>query len=153
MALRACGHGARVAFVHFIKTGEQYGESVSAKSVAGLELESFGLGCVGTPSDTRERSEHARAAASALASAREKARSDLYDMLILDEVNVALALDLIPVDEVLSLLDERPRRLHVVLTGRGAAEEIVARADLVTEMKLVKHPYYDGHPPVEGIEY
>ncbi len=153
MALRACGHGARVAFVHFIKTGDPYGESVSAKSVAGLELESFGLGCVGAPGDTRERREHAEAAASALATAREKARSDLYDMLILDEVNVAVALGLIPLDGVLSLLDEKPRRLHVVLTGRDAAQEIITRADLVTEMKLVKHPYYEGHPPVKGIEY
>lgn len=153
MALRACGHGVRVAILQFIKGGTLYGECVSARSVPGLDIEVLGLGCVGMPGDTRKREEHAAAAASALSVAREKVLSDLYEMIVLDEIIVAISLGLISLTDVLALIDEKPGRLHLVLTGRGASSEIVERADLVTEMKMIKHPYYDGKFPVEGIEY
>lgn len=153
MALRACGHGARVAMVQFIKAGTLYGECVSAKSVDGLEIEALGLGCVGMPGDTLDRREHKEAAARALARARDKALSGNYEMVVLDEVNVAVSLGLIPERSVLSLIDEKPKRLHLVLTGRGAGSEVIARADLVTEMKMVKHPYNEGKSPTEGMEF
>ncbi len=153
MALRACGHGARVAVLQFIKSGMAYGECFSAKSVSGLEIQAFGLGCVGMPGDTRSKREHVDAAAAAMASAREKAFGGRYGMVVLDEINVALSLGLIQPEEVLSLLDRKPEGLHLVLTGRDAPSEILDRADLVTEMKAVKHPYEEGNPPLEGIEY
>ena len=139
--------------MQFIKAGTLYGECVSAKSVPGLELEVLGLGCVGMPGDTLDRSEHETAAAGALARAREKVLSGAYDVIVLDEINVAVSLGLIPLEDVLSLIDEKPRRLHLVLTGRGASPEVVGRAGLVTEMKMVKHPYYEGKSPISSANY
>jgi cob(I)alamin adenosyltransferase len=153
MALRACGHGARVAIVQFIKAGTLYGECVSAKSIEGLDIDVMGRGCVGMPGDTLERAEHEGAAAEALALAREKTMSGGYDMVILDEACVAVSLGLIDETQVLSLIDEKPKELHMVLTGRGATPRITERADLVTEMRMVKHPYYEGKSPIEGIEF
>jgi cob(I)alamin adenosyltransferase len=153
MVLRACGQGMRVAMVQFIKAGTLYGESVSADSVSGLDLEVLGLGCVGMAGDTLDRSEHEEAAAGALARAREKVLSGLYEMVVLDEINVASSLGLISTEDVLTLIKAKPRELHLVLTGRGAPAEVVDRADLVTEMKMVKHPYYEGKSPRKGIEF
>ncbi len=153
MAMRACGHGLRVAFLQFLKSGDSYGECVSAKSVPGLEMQALGLGCVGMPGDKLSRSEHAAAAASALSLARTKALAGECDMLVLDEVNVAVSLGLVAVEDVLSLIDRKPARLHIVLTGRNAPSQVTDRADLVTDMRMVKHPYYEGKRPIEGIEY
>jgi cob(I)alamin adenosyltransferase len=153
MALRACGHGARVAILQFMKAGTFYGESVSAKSVSGLELETLGRGCVGVPGDTLARSEHEAAASRALNRARERIASGDYDMIILDEINVAVSLGLVSEDDVLSVISEKPQKLHLVLTGRGASARLIDRADLVTEMGMVKHPYYEGKSPREGIEF
>jgi cob(I)alamin adenosyltransferase len=74
-------------------------------------------------------------------------------MVVLDEINVASSLGLISTEDVLTLIKAKPRELHLVLTGRGAPAEVVDRADLVTEMKMVKHPYYEGKSPRKGIEF
>ena len=97
--------------------------------------------------------EHAKAAQEALAVAREALTSGVWDLVILDEINYAVKFGLLTVSDVLALLDLRPKSLHVVLTGRDAAPEIIARADLVTEMHLVKHPYQKGIKAQKGIEF
>jgi cob(I)alamin adenosyltransferase len=153
MALRATGHGIRVAFLQFIKSSRAYGEGIAVKSIPGLEFEVLGAGYVGIKGDTKTREEHVSAARAALDVAREKAGSRRYGMIVLDEVNVALSLGLIAVSDVISFIDERPRGLHLVLTGRGAPEEIIEKADIVTDMKAVKHPFFKGAPAREGIEY
>ena len=153
MGLRACGHGMRVAFLQFIKSSRTYGEDAAVDKVPGFELEVLGAGYVGIKGDDKTRQEHAAAAMAALDVARDRALSGRYDMVVLDEINVALSLGLIPLDEVLAFIDARPKEVHVVLTGRGAPEELIERADLVTEMKAVKHPFFEGRPAQEGIEF
>jgi cob(I)alamin adenosyltransferase len=79
--------------------------------------------------------------------------SDRYDMVILDEINYVISYGLLPVEEMLKLLEERPERLHIILTGRDAHNKIIDKADLVTEMKEIKHPYSKGIKAQKGIEF
>lgn len=97
--------------------------------------------------------EHSRAAREALADARAAIESGRYDLIVLDEINYAVKFGLLRVEDVLGLLEARPAGLHLVLTGRDAAPEVIARADLVTEMRLVKHPYQAGVKAQRGIEF
>ena len=85
--------------------------------------------------------------------AREVVMSGEYDVVILDEVNVAIYFGLVSLDEVLSLIKEKPEHVELVLTGRKAPRELIDVADLVTEMREVKHPYRRGMPPRPGIEF
>ncbi|HET8760221.1 MAG TPA: cob(I)yrinic acid a,c-diamide adenosyltransferase, partial [Nitrospiria bacterium] len=94
----------------------------------------------------------AAAAREGLARAREAVTAGDYQVVILDELNVALKKKLLPVEDVVALLDARPVQLHLVLTGRGAPEELLERADLVTEMRCVKHPFQRGIPAQVGID-
>ena len=85
--------------------------------------------------------------------AREEIQSGQWDLIILDEINYAVKFGLLAVDKVLSLLDEKPPALHLLLTGRDAAPALIDRADLVTEMRLIKHPYQKGIKAQKGIEF
>jgi cob(I)alamin adenosyltransferase len=151
-ALRALGQGLRVAILQFIKNLET-GESLLLADYAARRPESLfyrrlGLGCLrGLP-----RPEDLAKAAEALALARELAAAD-YDLLVLDEICVADALGLIETSEVVRLIESRRPGLHLFLTGRGAAPEIVALADTVTEMKPVKHAYERGVAARRGREF
>lgn len=154
MAVRAVGYGMRVAMVQFVKGSLHYGELDGAKRLAPeFELTPMGKGFVGIMGDTLPFSEHAAAAKKALAAARKKMLSGRYDILILDEVNVALKLGLIDLAEVIALIEARPGDVHLILSGRGAHEEVVRRAHLVTEMRNVKHPYEQGIEAQKGIDY
>ncbi|MDR2724718.1 MAG: cob(I)yrinic acid a,c-diamide adenosyltransferase [Candidatus Adiutrix sp.] len=150
--LRALGQGLRVAFLQFIKNQET-GEGLfladhAARRPESLFYRRLGLGCFrGKP-----RPEDLAQAALALALARELAAKD-YDLLVLDEICVAQALGLIETAEVVRLIETRRPGLHLFLTGRGAAPEIVALADTVTEMKPVKHAYEKGVPARRGLEF
>ncbi len=95
----------------------------------------------------------ARMAQEALDHAREILTSEEYDLVILDEVNVALEWKLIELENLLSLLDDKPEKVELVLTGRYAHPEVIARADLVTEMREIKHPYKSGVASRRGIDY
>ena len=157
LALRAWGDGLSVLILQFIKGGWHYGElhaiDALAKSDAGgtIELRQRGLGF--TRKGDVEEAEHKRAAREALDEAREEITSGAWNLIILDEINYAVKFGLLDVHDVLALLDVRPPSLHIVLTGREAASEIIARADLVTEMKLVKHPFQQGVKAQKGIEF
>ncbi len=154
MAVRAVGYGMRVAMVQFVKGSLHYGELDGAKRLAPeFELTPMGKGFVGIMGDTLPFSEHAAAAKKALAAARKKMLSGRYDILILDEVNVALKLGLLDLAEVIALIEARPDDVHLILSGRGAHEEVVRRAHLVTEMRNVKHPYEQGIEAQKGIDY
>lgn len=174
-ALRAVGEGKRVLMVQFIKGPWKSGEDYliekiknqklklqiqDQKLLKGLEtLYDFeiiktGRGFVGILGDTLPIEEHRKAAAEGLALARREIESGNWDMVILDEVNNAVHLDLISKEAVLELTNATKGRLeHLILTGRDAPQEFLDAADLVTEMRDVKHPYEQGIRARRGLEY
>ena len=154
MAVRAVGYGMRVAMIQFIKGSLHYGELDGAKRLAPeFELIPMGKGFVGIRGDALPFAEHAEAAKKALGTARRKMLSGTYDVVILDEVNVALSLGLLELSDVIALIEARPENVHLILSGRGAHEEVVRRAHLVTEMRSVKHPFELGIEAEKGIDY
>jgi len=153
MALRACGHGMRVLMVQFIKGGRPTGELAAAERLRPeFEIRRFGKGFVCT--GVRKPSpEDVAAAQEGLAFAREAVASGRYQMVILDEINYAVRYGLVPIGDVMRLVNEKPAALHLVLTGRDAHPTLVARADLVTEMCAIKHPFDSGRKATRGIEF
>jgi cob(I)alamin adenosyltransferase len=155
IALRSCGHNMRVSMIQFVKSVTNSGEELAAQRLKPeFELLTAGRGFVNIPGDNVPLPEHQRAAEEAFALAQQRITSGYWDVVILDEINVATALGLLDVSKVLALLRSKPQRLHVVLTGRDAHADLVAMADLVTEMRSVKHPYDDhGMDAQQGIDY
>jgi cob(I)alamin adenosyltransferase len=154
MAMRAIGRGWQVLMVQFMKGTWHYAELDTAKRLApDFDIVPMGVGFYKILDDHHTEEEHHQAAAKALAFAREKMVSGKYDMLILDEVNNAMSTGLLAIADVMKLLDDKPSDFTVVLTGRGASQEIIDRADLVTEMREVKHPYQKGIFAQKGIDF
>lgn len=151
LALRAAGRGLKVYIVQFIKGGFDYGELYVVDRLPNVTLKAFGRGKFVTEKPAGK--EDAELAEQALALAEKVVRSGDYDVVVLDEVNVALSLKLVSLQRVLELVKSKPSHVELVLTGRDAPKEIVEAADLVTEMKEVKHPYKKGFPARKGIEY
>lgn len=154
MALRAVGRGWQVLMIQFGKGGWHYAELDSSQRLAPeFEIVPMGLGFYKILDDMHTETEHRGAAKNALAFARDQMLSGKYDLVILDEINGVLAAGLLALDDVLEFLDARPRALTLVLTGRYAPQALVDRADLVTEMREIKHPYQRGHLAQKGIDY
>ena len=151
LALRAVGRGLKVYIIQFIKGGFDYGELYAIKKLPNLKLEAFGHGRFITEKPPRE--DDVRSAKKALDLARDIIESGEYDIVILDEINVALALELIKVQDVVDLAKGKPEHVELILTGRNVPQKIIDVADLVTEMREVKHPFKQGVPPRKGIEY
>ena len=149
MAFRALGHGFSVLMVQFIKGSWKYGELESAKKFEKFKLVPMGRGFV--PTDGSVDDEDRQAAAKALAYAREQMKA--YDMVILDEVNYAVTFGLLDETAVLTVIDEKPPATHLILTGRNAGQPVIDRADLVTEMREIKHPYQQGIKAQRGVEF
>jgi cob(I)alamin adenosyltransferase len=153
-ALRAIGYGKRVCVIQFIKGDWHYGELDAARRLEPeLEWHRAGLGFYRIMGDDRPEADHRRAAAEGLALARDKIRSGDYLLVILDEINNAVAEGLLAVDDVLEALRGKPDHVHVFLTGRGAHPRILEIADLVTEMREVKHPFREGLLAQKGFDY
>ncbi|MBE3519120.1 MAG: cob(I)yrinic acid a,c-diamide adenosyltransferase [Firmicutes bacterium] len=153
LALRQVGWGRRVLVIQFMKgRGNVYGERIAAeKYLPLLEIEQHGRDefvnlCNPDPVDIQ-------LAQNALARAKEALESSKYGMIILDEINVAVYAGLLSVQDVLTLIDSKPDDVDLVLTGRYARQEVVDRADMVSEVREVKHHYRKGVPAQEGIEY
>ncbi len=154
VALRACGHNMKVAMLQFIKGSWHYGELESVKKLSpDFELIPLGKGFVGIIDDKLPREEHIKAAREALAIAMKKITSGDYRIVILDEINVAVKLNLIDIEDLLDLIKAKPERLHLIITGRGADPKLIEAADLVTEMREIKHPYQKGIEAQRGIDY
>ena len=154
MALRAVGYEHKVCMLQFIKGSWHYGEIDSSKKLEpNFELIPVGKGFVGILDDNSPREEHEKYAAEAVRICREKIFSGKYDVVILDEVNYAINLDLIDVQDIIKIIKEKPFELDLVLTGRNVREEIVELADLVTEMKEIKHPFKSGIKAKKGIDF
>lgn len=154
VALRACGHNMKVVMLQFIKGSWHYGELESVKKLSpNFELIPLGKGFVGIIDDRLPREEHIKAAKEALGIAREKITSGDYRIVILDEINVAVRLNLIDIEDLLDLVKAKPEKLHLIITGRGADPKLIEAADLVTEMREIKHPYQKGIEAQRGIDY
>lgn len=151
LALRAAGNGLKVYVVQFIKGGFDYGELYVVDKIPNVTLKAFGRGKF-VMAKPPER-EDVKLADEALQHARRIVGSGEYDVVILDEVDVALDLKLIGLKDVLELIRSKPEHVELVLTGRNAPKELVEAADLVTEMREIKHPFSKGFPARKGIEH
>ena len=152
-ALRAVGQGLKVLMIQFVKGTWDYGELESIKRLEpDFEIQPLGKGFIRSNSklDENEAQENVN---QSWKQARNEILSDKYDMIILDEINYVISYGLLPVEEVLALFEEKPDRLHLILTGRDAHQSIVERADLVTEMNEIKHQYSKGIKAQKGIEF
>ena len=154
LAFRAVGSGLRVMMVQFIKGSWHYGELDAAKMLGDdrFQILPMGRGFVKVGIEKPDP-EDIRKAEEAWNFAREKILGGEFDMVILDEINYAITYKMLNPDEVIETLRAKPEMVHVVLTGRNAHPDIVECADLVTEMREIKHPYQKGIVAQRGIEY
>ncbi len=141
LALRACGHGCRVLVIQFLKTDGTYGENKIWKQVPGLEIMPSGRSCLVFEDATPEDREYALRG---LQRGAEAMRQGTHDIVILDEVNVVCKLELLRPQEVVEAVMARKKGVEVVMTGRCAPPEFLEMADLITEMKPVRHYYEQG---------
>ncbi|HIK07343.1 MAG TPA: cob(I)yrinic acid a,c-diamide adenosyltransferase [Trichormus sp. M33_DOE_039] len=152
MVLRSLGHGYKVAIVQYIKGAWEPSE----KKVFSLwqdQIEFHAMG-EGFTWETQDRDRDIEKASAAWEKSLEFIRNPDFQLVLLDEINIALKMGYLQVDEVLAGLAEKPSSKHVILTGRGAPAAIIDRADLVTEMTLVKHPFRDQNVKAQpGIEF
>ena len=151
LALRAAGRELMVCMIQFMKGGGPYGEHLAAPRLAPY-LTIVQTGREGWVNRDNPDPEDIRLAREALEMADEALTGGRYDLVILDEINGAVSFGLIDVEDVLALMAKRPPAVELVLTGRNAADRVVAAADLVTEMREVKHYYRAGVPARIGIE-
>ncbi len=153
MSLRAWGQGMKVLILQFIKGGWEYGELKAAEKLGpNYEMRQMGKGFIKGASDDGLEA-HRAAAQIALEEARKAVQDGRHDLVVLDEINYAVHYGLVDLKDVLEIIRTKPPALHLVLTGRSVAPEVVELADLVTEMKEIKHPYTAGIPAQEGIEF
>ncbi len=153
-AFRAVGQGLKVLMVQFIKGSWHYGELDAARALGDehFKILPMGRGFVKTGAEKPEP-EDLRLVEQAWQFASEKIRSGEYDLVILDEINYAISYKMLDPERVVQMLKQKPEMVHVILTGRNAHPQIVELADLVTEMREVKHPYQKGILAQRGIEY
>ena len=150
LAFRAVGHGLRVHIIQFMKGDESYGEFQSCRSHPLIEIEQFGRKEFVNP---REPSTvDVELASRGMARARQVLVSGEADLVILDELNVAVGFGLVTVEELMSLVDAKPDHVELLVTGRMAPPELLERADLVTDMREVKHPFQEGVLAREGLD-
>ncbi len=152
LALRAIGHGYKIFMLQFMKGSKNYGEIIAAEkylpdfTIVQTGLETF----VDKENPSRD---DVRLALDGLEIAKKVVSENRYDIVILDEINVALDFKLIPLNEVAELVKNKPQEMEIILTGRYAPKEIIDLGDVVSEIQLVNHPYYHGVSAREGIEY
>ncbi|MCO8121054.1 cob(I)yrinic acid a,c-diamide adenosyltransferase [Stieleria sp. TO1_6] len=154
MAFRALGQGMKVAIVQFIKGAIQTGEATFVDQIAatGMPIEMHTMG-EGFTWKTQDRERDIATAMRGWQKAVELMRDPSIDLVVLDELNIATKYDYIPAATVVEELLAKREMLHVVLTGRNASPEIIEIADLVSEMKVIKHPYARGIQPQRGVEF
>jgi cob(I)alamin adenosyltransferase len=151
MVFRCIGHGMRVGIVQFVKGKWGTGERVVLEKFPEIvTCKAMGEGFTW---DTQDRARDIAAARAAWEMAKAMIADPGYRLVLLDELNIVLRYDYLPLDEVISTLKGKPRDLHVIVTGRNAKPELIDIADLVTEMTLVKHPFRGGVKAQQGIEF
>jgi len=154
LALRATGYDKKICMIQFIKGSWHYGEMDSTKKLEPkFEMVAVGKGFVGIIDDKSTKEDHEKVAKEAIKISNEKIQSGKYDIIILDEINYAVNLNLISVDDVLKLIKTKRDDMDLVLTGNYARKEVIEIADLVTEMKEIKHPFQKGIKARKGIDF
>ena len=151
LAIRALGHGARVHIIFFMKGEFPYGERELLSKLPNLSFQVFGHEHLIDPNNIKD--DERQQACEALEASREALKSKKYDLIVLDEINIASAWNLISMKDVIKLIDDKPSAVELVLTGRYADQRIIDKADLVTNMDEIKHPYRKGIEARKGIEY
>jgi len=149
-AIRAIGHGFRVFMIHFMK-GRDYGEFIATRQMSNLTIVRSGRDCFVNRSNPDPID--VELARDGFALARKALLSGEYDLVVLDEINVAVDYGLIAEKDVLNLLKKKPANVSIILTGRGATAELVKSADMVSEVLAIKHHYEKGIESCPGIEY
>jgi cob(I)alamin adenosyltransferase len=149
-ALRAAGTGMQVCIIQFLKGSWKYGELESLKKIPEIEIHQMGTGFTWEKENLDEDRKLARAA---WEKCREAVLSGKYGMVIFDEINYVLGYGLLDEDEVIEFLRQRPEGVHLILTGRNAPERVQEIADMVTEMREVKHHFKKGVKAQKGIEF
>lgn len=149
-AFRALGHGYKVCVIQFIKSPSDYGEILSAKKFEDLEWHTEGRGFTWNSDDLEKDKAVAR---KGFELAKEKINSDKYDLIILDEITYLTNYKFIDIEELLTILNNKPDRLNIILTGRDADSKLIEIADTVTEMKKIKHCFDDGIKAKKGLEF
>ena len=154
IALRATGYKKKICMIQFIKGSWHYGEMDSSKRLEPeFEMVAIGKGFVGIIDDKSPKQEHESIAKEAIKISLEKIQSGKYDIIILDEINYAINLGLVDIEDIINLIKSKPEKLDLILTGNYAREEIIDLADLVTEMKEIKHPFQQGIKAKKGIDF
>jgi cob(I)alamin adenosyltransferase len=149
--VRAVGHGHKVCVVVFMKGDYPYGEWKALAQLPGVKIATFGFQDFTDPNNIKpEEKEQGR---QALALARQAVMSGEYDMVVLDEVNIAVSWKIIELDDVVQLVKDKPENVELILTGRYAHAQLIKMADLVTECVKIKHPFDEGILSREGVEY
>ncbi|MHC5308096.1 cob(I)yrinic acid a,c-diamide adenosyltransferase [Bartonella sp. LJL80] len=151
MVFRALGHGMNVGVVQFVKGLRVTGERAALEKF-GNQVRTFASG-EGFTWETQDRSKDIAMAREAWEVAKEMILDETTDVVLCDELNIVLRYDYLPLSEIMDVLAQRPFMKHVIITGRNAREDLIAAADLVTEMELVKHPFRSGIKGQKGIEY
>ncbi|MGW8311754.1 MAG: cob(I)yrinic acid a,c-diamide adenosyltransferase [Desulfuromonadales bacterium] len=154
MVLRASGHGLRSCIIQFMKGDLYSGEWDGVKLLGGLvELHATGMGFCGIQGNPYTHAEHRASAQAAIELAREKITSGDFEVVILDEINNALQLKLVDLEQVVDLVRLKPELVHLVMTGRNAHPDLVELADTVSEVCEIKHAYRKKIEPQPGIDY
>jgi len=151
MVFRAIGHGMKVAVIQFVKGAWGTGERTILENYPDLvTIKALGEGFTW---ETQDRARDIEMARLAWEEAKRYIADPAYSMVLLDELNIVLRYDYLPLDEVIEVLAAKPAAKHVIVTGRNARDELIEIADLVTEMEQVKHPFRSGVKAQAGIEY
>ncbi len=151
VALRASGYGMQTLMVQFMKGQVRSGEeNVCPAGLKSIEIHPFGAGYFWKGDD---RKPHVEAVQEGWLFMKDRLKKKKYDILILDELNVAVDKRFLPLAEVTDFLRRRDSSLHVIITGRNARARLISMADIVTEMKEMKHIYKKGVPAIEGLDY
>jgi cob(I)alamin adenosyltransferase len=151
LVMRCLGHGFRVGIVQFVKGAWETGEREVLRRFPDLvTVKAMGEGFTW---ETQDRERDIAAARRAWEAGKAMIADPSYKLVLLDELNIVLRYDYLPLDEVIAVLKDKPRDLHVVVTGRNAKDELIDIADLVTDMTQVKHPFRSGVKAQAGIEF
>ena len=152
LACRAAGTGFKVLYLHFVKGDWPSGERESLAKL-GVEVKLMGRGFVGILGDRKPFDEHINAAKNAMKESIQALKSKKYDLVVLDEALSAIESKLLTEADILQIMKAKPASVHLCMTGHKRFKKIIEAADLVTEMKMIKHPYYKGTLAQRGIDY
>jgi cob(I)alamin adenosyltransferase len=152
-AFRAIGWGFNVLMIQFMKADKDIGEIKAAKKLKGFEIIQTGEGFYKIGKDIKNLEIHQKAAMKGIDLAVEKILCGKYFLIILDEIITAYSVGLIKEEDILVLIKNKQKKMNLLLTGRGASKKMIEFADLVTEMKEIKHPFKKGIKAVKGIDY